>query len=245
MKKVISTTGLKAIPTLCFLLITVFTSNAQQGDWELGVGLRPLNLKDEPYAIILKKHLSPRVGLRFGMSGMYRSRSEHFGYDHLYNDTIHSFSYKYNLMNKDLYVSTSMGIQYRFGKKNPNARFIWYGTSDFYFKYRLEKPDLGRIYFTSTILRPGDFFIAADFNQRKSIITGVRQGVGIQYFLDNFLSVSLEGGFFYEASFSKETQFVYAQSSEGYHVLRSALRNYKDFQLGFSPIMLLSFNYHF
>jgi hypothetical protein len=251
MKKVIPTTWLKAITTLHFLMIIIFTSSAQESNWEIGIGLRPLNLKDEPYTIMLKKHISPRVGLRFGFSGMHSSNSEHFEYTHPYFDTIHSFSYRYTLIETRMYLSTSVGVQYRVGKRNPNSRFFGYGASDAYVKYHLEKPDIPNgVYFPIIMMRPGDYIVAADYDQRKTLVVGGRQSVGFQYFLNNTFSVSVEGGFFYEASFSKVNHFLFAglydeTIENGIIAGPGTLRKYKDFQLGFSPVMQLSFNYHF
>jgi hypothetical protein len=251
MKKVTPKTSLKAITTLYFLLITLFTSSAQQGNWEIGIGLRPLNLKDEPYTIILKKHLSSKIGLRFGLSGMYSSSSEHFEYTHPYFDTIHSFSYRYTLIDTKMYLSTSLGIQYRIGKRNPNSRFFWYGASDAYVKYHLEKPDVpDGVYFPIVMMRLGDYIVAADYDQRKTLAVGGRQGLGLQYFINTIFSVSLEGGFFYQASFSKVNHFLFAglhNETVGNGIIAGpgTMREYEDFQLGFSPVMQLAFNYHF
>ncbi|WP_421796355.1 hypothetical protein [Haliscomenobacter sp.] len=252
MKKVIPTTWLKAITTLYFLMIIIFTSNAQQGNWEIGIGLRPLNLKDEPYTLMLKKHISPRVGLRFGLSAMYNSSSEHFRYIHPYYDTLYSFFIKYTLVDTKLYTSTWFGLQYQIGRKNSNSRFFWYGASDAFIKYRWEYPHLqkGVDYINST-LRPGDYIVATTYDQRKTLAVGFRQSFGVQYFLNSSFSVATEAGFYYETSFTKTTNFLFGALNSpsigglGFIVGPSSPRNDEDFQLGFSPVMQFSFNYHF
>lgn len=252
MKKVIPTTWLKAITILYFLLISLFTSIAQQSNWEIGIGLRPLNLKDEPYTIMLKKHISPRVGLRFGLSGMYNSSSQHFTYIHPYYDTIHSFYYKYTLVDTKLYASTWLGIQYQIGQKNSNSRLFWYGASDGFVKYRLEHPDIpDGVHFLNRKLRLGDYILVTTYDQRRTFALGFRQSLGVRYFLNSSFSVATEAGAYYETSFTKTTNFLFAglhaESIGGDGVIAGAYapRNYQDFQLGFSPVMQVSFNYHF
>ena len=252
MQKLSKKTGLLASYILVLLISNPFTTQAQQSNWEIGIGLRPLNLKDEPYTIMLKKHISPRVGIRFGLSAMYNSSSEHFRYIHPYYDTLYSFFIKYTLVDTKLYTSTWFGLQYQIGRKNSNSRLFWYGASDAFLKYRWEYPHLqkGVDYINST-LRPGDYIVATTYDQRKTLAVGFRQSFGVQYFLNSSFSIATEAGFYYETSFTKTTNFLFGALDSpsigglGFIAGGSSPRNDRDFQLGFSPLMQFSFNYHF
>ena len=115
MKKVIPTTWLKAITTLYFLMIIIFTSSAQQGNWEIGIGLRPLNLKYEPYSLNAKWHFNNRFALRFGLGAIYNEQDEFNSYQYFYyriSDTTHKFAYEYTQVEKNFYANFFVGIQY-------------------------------------------------------------------------------------------------------------------------------------
>lgn len=252
MQKLSKKTGLLAYYILFLLISNPFTAQAQQSKWELGIGLRPLDLEDEPYTIMLKKHISPRVGLRFGFSGMYKSSSEHFFYIHPYYNSLYSFSYEYTLIEHKIHASTWVGLQYQIGRKNSNSKFFWYGASDVFFKYRLEYPYVPKgVRYLNFDLRPGDYVVALDADQRRTLGVGFRQSCGVRYFLNGSFSVSTEASFYYEISHTKKVNLLFAGirnesiGGTGFIGGLSAPMYDKDFRLGFSPVMQVSFNYHF
>jgi len=261
MKKVIPTTWLKAIITLYFLLITLFTSSAQQGNWEIGIGLRPLNLKDEPYNLSVKKRFSSNFTLRLGLGVLYNEHSEFISYTHPYiviSDTTHMFSYEYTKVEKKLYANFFVGVQYlgtKFKNLDRPHDFDWYVMSDFLLKYRREEIDLPKgIYYPGySSLRRGELFTTAVFGTNKDFIIGLRQGIGIQYWVNRNLSIVLESGAYYAKVFSSVQKYTYEtgrtepphEDGTPFGFTTYVPQKSKNDQWGISPVMFLSFNHHF
>jgi len=259
MKKVIPMTWLKAITTLYFLMISLFTSSAQQGNWEIGIGLRPLNLKDEPYSLNAKWHFTNRFALRLGLGVLYNEHDEFITYQHPYlaiYDTIHKFAYEYTRVEKNFYTNFFVGVQY-LGTKNLGRPhdFDWYLMSDFLLKYRREEIDLPKgIYHPGyTVLRRGEIFTTAVYGTNKDFIIGLRQGIGIQYWVNRNLSIVLESGAYYAKVFSTEQKYTFGkgrteppyEDGTPFTSTMYAPQKSKDYQWGISPVMFLSFNHHF
>jgi len=261
MKKVIPMTWLKAITTLYFLLISLFTSSAQQGNWEIGIGLRPLNLRDEPYSLNAKWHFTNRFALRLGLGVLYNEHDEFVSYLHPYyviDDTTHKFAYEYTKVEKNFYANFFVGVQY-LGTKIKNLGkphdLDWYVMSDFFLKYRREEIDLpeGIYYPGYTILRRGELFTTAVFGTNKDFIIGIRQGIGIQYWVNRSLTITLEGGGHYAKVFSSAQKNTFEtgrteppyEDGTSFGSARYAIQKSKDYQWGINPVMFLSFNYHF
>ena len=259
MKKNHALNGLIAACCTVLLVIT-FTvpSFAQYGKWEVGVGLRPLNLKDEPYNFILKKHLSSRIALRFGAGVIYNEKSSahYFFRTYFYPDTIHRLAYEYNQVNKNLYASSFLGIQYgqkfdgSFARKHS---FYFYGATDFIFKYEMEKAEIPYLSFflIQPVLKPSEYYVVANLGQTKALSLGVRQSIGFQFFLSNSISLSIEGSFQYFAtSLRKNENYSWIQhinndqpGAIGFTIL--APRKDHVYQFNMSPLTFLTISHHF
>jgi hypothetical protein len=256
MKKVIPTTWLKAITTLYFLLITLFTSSAQQGNWEIGIGLRPLNLKDEPYSLILKRHFTPQFALRLGLGCLYNERDKFVEYIHPYLEGDYNFNYEYNQVEKKFYSSSFIGLQYLGSKRsnvNKKSLFDWYLFSDLIIKYNVQKTEIPNgVLYIKPLLKPGDQFYITSFGETYTLVLGVRQGIGIQYTLDKNTTLGLEGGIYYENNMSSIKKNSYHYSREGMPTYEesSIVVNYlpkrtKNYQWQSSLITLISFQHYF
>lgn len=255
MKKVIPTTWLKAITTLHFLMIIIFTSSAQESNWEIGIGLRPLNLEDDPYSLILKRHFTPHFALRFGLGGGYREKSSFVEYLHPYVDTIHQFTYQYTRVDKNFYISSFLGIQY-FGSTHLNTSkqsfFDWYLFSDLMLSYKMQKAEIpDGIFYLKPLLRPGDDFFIVDLDNRKEMIVGIRQGIGIKYILDRNTIIGIEAGANYELANANVNKMDFHASREGVEESFTssttiyALQKARNYRWGFSPVTLISVHHSF
>ncbi len=247
--------ALKGLIAACstVLLVIIFTvsSFAQYGKWEIGVGLRPLNLKDEPYNFILKKHLSSRIALRFGAGVLYNEKSSAHYYFRPYADSIHVFIYDYKKIDKNLYASSFLGIQYgqkfdgSFAQKNS---FYFYGATDFILKYQMEKSEIPIVHYQAQKLKPNEFFIVATFGQSRGLALGIRQSIGFQFFLSNTISLSIEGSFQYTASRITTNEYYYSAEqidffTSGYTIL--VPRKDYVYQFNMSPLTFLTLSHHF
>jgi hypothetical protein len=238
--------------TVLFVITFTVSSFAQIGKWEVGVGLRPLNLKDEPYNFILKKYLSSRIALRFGAGVLYNEKSSAHHYFHLYLDSIHVFEYEYKQIDKNLYSSSFLGIQYgqkfdgSFAKKNS---FFLYGTTDFIFKYQMEKTELpDGVHFSDQRLKQNDFFLVANYGQTRGLTFGIRQGIGFQFFLSNTFSLSIEGSFQYTTSKLTTSENYIAIGRPDYIIVGFANvppRKDQVYQFNMSPLTFLTLSHHF
>jgi hypothetical protein len=237
---------------VAFILLLYFTSSlyGQNEKWELGVGLSPLNLQETPASLLLRYHWSDRFALRIGLAGSYTEKSEHHSYSLPHIDSTYLLSYEYLQFDKKLNTRFLLGIQY--GKRKSD--FFWYGATDLYARFKTEKSEFpeGFLYPGSRVLPPGEVHITFVGPDKITFGLGVRQSVGFQYFINRFVSLSLEGGFFYEWLKVKRTVFVeFARRGElpdtssgiGYFFLPTVTD--KNYAFGISPITFLIFNYHF
>lgn len=248
--------GRALVPTcrfgVAFIFLLHFTSSlyGQNEKWELGIGFSPLNLQETPASLLLRYHWSDRFALRVGLAGGYTEKSEDHSYSHPYSDTAYHFAYQYLQVDKKWNAKFLLGLQY--GKRKSDL--FWYGATDLYFRFKEEKPDFpeGFLYPGRLFIPPGEVqitFVGAD---KSTIGLGVRQSVGVQYFINRFVSLSLEGGVFYEWLKVKRNVFGhYASRGElpddvpgiGRYVKAPIMD--ENYSLGISPITFLIFNYHF
>jgi hypothetical protein len=256
MKKLFFASGLtpsvfKGIYACVFLIFTTTLSFSQNSKWEFGVGLRPLTLKEEPYSLMVKRFLSRGVAVRFGFGALYSEKESHHS-DYHYNSFVEDyiFNYEYTQIDKNLYTSAFLGIQY--GKRKNN--FYWYGATDFSFRYTAEiasSPNGITVKYQN--LQPGDYLKIPNQLQDKNSVIGIRQNIGIQYYFNTNVSVSLEGGIYFEQKLLKRLQcsgysgrpvlfdrFVFA-----YNCPDGLEESYQFNQLGISPLSMLTFYYHF
>ena len=238
-------------------IITTIPSFAQDSKWEIGIGLRPLNLQDDPYTIIVKRHLSPRVGLRLGLSSIFEEKDKYIEYIHPYHDDIHTFSYEYTRVEKKLYANSFLGIQYNLSKHVTQMKqnhIYCYALSDFSFKYQLERVDIPKgIYHPRSNLQPGDVFLTAVYGNTKTFILGLRQGLGIYYYLNSSISLALEGSIYYEIITSTEYKntFEYSRSAppledrQAFGSTKYLPKRINNYRWGFSPLTFLSIHHKF
>jgi hypothetical protein len=250
----------KGIYACVFLIFTTTLSFSQNSQWEFGVGLRPLTLKDEPYSLILKRHLSRHTALRFGASVIFTKQNERYADDVHFADTPYMFRYDYELIDRKFFGTAFIGFQY--GKRKNN--FYWYGATDFSFKYKIDGkrfPNEDYIIWGSDsrapqpILRLGELIEWTNFDDVKTISYGIRQSFGFQYFVNQSVSVSLEASIFYEINSVKRTNFLgyvfrpvdipLSIPAIGYGAGEGLSYRYDTYLLGISPLTFLSFNYHF
>ena len=241
---------------LTFLLMFITTfSFSQNNNWEIGISLRPLTLKEDPYSFIVKKFISRNNALRFGASFMYKQKNDYSEYIHPYNIQ-DSFDYKHFYMrtDKELNATCFVGIQY--GKRKNN--FYWYGASDFSFRYTANVTDIPS-FSAGGIgpkgIRPGDFFTVAAFDNEKMFGLGIHQSIGIQYFINNNVSVAIEGGLFFERYYLRRYSYQWFATTElstppdiyglvlGRHYY--PLKELWLYNLSVSPISNLTFIYQF
>jgi hypothetical protein len=248
----------KGIYACVFLIFTTTLSFSQNSQWEFGVGLRPLTLKEEPYSLILKRHLSRNTAIRFGASVIFIKQNERYAKYFSFADTGYMFRYDYELIDRKFFGTAFIGFQY--GKRKNN--FYWYGATDFSFKYKIDgKRFSNEDYIVpsdekiSPRVPPGQLIVWADFDDIKKITYGIRQSFGLQYFVNQSVSVSLEASVFYEVN-TINRQNYYAHvfrpvdippttPAFGYGGGKGFLFNYDTYLLSVSPLTFLSFNYHF
>ena len=248
--------GRALVPTcrfgVAFILLLYFTSSlyGQNEKWELGVGLSPLNLRETPVSLLLRYNWSDRFALRVGLAGSYTETSEDYSYSHPYTDTAYRFAYQYLQVDKKWNASFLLGLQY--GKRKSD--FFWYGATDLYFRFSEENLDApgGVLYPGYTRLPRGEIHIAFFGGNKSTIGVGVRQSVGVQYFINRFVSLSIEGGVFYEWLRVTSTFISYFSGQRDLPEdiffggsFRGPPEINENYALGVSPITFLIFNYHF
>jgi hypothetical protein len=256
MKKLFSTPSVfRGIYACVFLIFNTTLSYSQNSQWEFGVGLRPLTLKEEPYSLILKRHLSRHTALRFGASVIFTKQNEKYANDVPFADTPYVFRYNYELVDRKFFGTAFIGFQY--GKRKNNL--YWYGATDFSFKYKIDGKYFPKEEFyvsdRSPILPSGGLVVWADFDDTKTINYGVRQSFGLQYFINQNVSVSIESSVFYEINSTKRKnyQHYFCRTSDVPITIPSICYSGGErlstdddtFFMGISPLTFLSFNYHF
>ncbi len=243
---------LKGFFTVFLLILATTHVKSQYQKWEFGVGLRPLTLKEEPYSLMMKRFLSKGVALRFGLSAMYSEKeTNHSGYHFDHGDSNYEFTYEYKLVDKNLYTTAFAGIQY--GKRKHD--FYWYGATDFSFKYKSENSFVPSILYRTNNVRVGDFLQIENYHQDKTIVLSVRQSVGIQYHINNRISVVLEGGAFFDKIFLTRNTCT---SNSGVAIIGTRPvgigaygctfelgKKFENYALNISPLTMITFDYSF
>jgi hypothetical protein len=243
----------KGIYAFVFLISTTTLTFSQNSQWEFGVGLRPLTLKEEPYSLILKRHLSRHTALRFGASVIFTKQNEKYAFETPFADTPYVFRYNYELVDRKFFGTAFIGFQY--GKRKNNL--YWYGATDFSFKYKIDGKYFpegnASVQLYSATFPTSELIIWSNTTDLKTINYGIRQSFGLQYFINQSISISLEAGIFYEINQSTGENYVrygYRSIDRPIYeqpIIGSNISWIKDdtYLLGFSPLTFLSFNYHF
>lgn len=248
----------KGIYTAFLLMFITTISFSQNSKWEFGVGLRPLTLKDDPYSIIFKREISRNNKLRLGFSFLYAQGDEKYNYDrrYVYLDTMYSLKYKYTLIDKNLQANCFVGVQY--GKHKNN--FFWGGATDIllgFHKFGKSMSD-GSLIYEKQRPKPGEYITIAHYTDNAVFSYGVRQSLVFQYEFSQRISISFEASVFYNINnntlFEYDWGLVKAEkvlppdtSIESFWsgVTSNIPTKVTSYNLGFSPLSLLSFNYHF
>jgi hypothetical protein len=185
---------MKGIYMAIFLIFFTATCYAQKGNWELGVGIRPSTLKENPYSLMLKKYMSDKTAIRLGMSTIYDAKNKEISFGYSFLDSLnHSYSYNYVKKDKNFFANVFIGFQY--GKKIKSTYF--YGATDFSTAYKWEKSDPFPIPYNSKPLnmRPEQQVQIATIKNNKTWEFGIRQSFGFNCYITSTVSLSIEGGF--------------------------------------------------
>ena len=236
---------------MTFLLIFITTfSFSQNNNWEIGIGLRPLTLKEEPYSFIVKKFISRNNAIRIGASIIYKQKDEKIDYYHPYENPFH-LEYNYTRIDKNLNTSFFIGLQY--GKRKNS--FYWYCATDLLLKYRTEFVDVPSISNRNGNIRPGDFFNVISYSKNKIFGFGLEQTIGVQYFINSDISISIEGGLNFRRNLSRRydyTIYFSRDSKDDPTIIGSSigfistpLKERWSYELNASPLTSLIFIYHF
>ncbi len=256
-----STPSVKGIYTALFILILTTCVSAQIElkdnaaavpfyKWEIGINLNILRLKDDPYSIVIKRHISKHIALRLGFSLIYNTVEQFHLYDHPYTDTIHFVIYNYRSRIKKMAINSFIGAQYGIKKKN----WYWYMATDGLFKYGREKNEVFDLNIAVAIPAPYHSFEAGSLGGTKIMGLGVRQSLGFQYFITKNFSFGAEGSFLFEAdrlTANDIFQYIISDGTTATTYTHSFVYSiyptlkYWNYNLRLSPIALVSFNYHF
>jgi hypothetical protein len=233
-----------------FLIFITTFSFSQNSKWEFGVGLRPLTLSEDPYSLILRKFISQNAAVRLGVSFIYKEKNDFVEYIHPYISDSFSYKHFYDRKDKNLHTALTVGIQY--GKRKNG--FYWYGATDISLRYDAVTPEIP-VFNAGNIIKSGDFFTVASFAEEKTFGLGVRQSLGLQYYINSSISMSIEGGLFLERYYLKRYKFLYYATTEidtatNIKGLVSGRQYYPLEELwlynfNVSPLTILTFNYHF
>jgi len=233
---------------LNLLSIAQYSTN----NWEAGINLVPLTDKEAVYSLIFKRHLSKKNAIRFGVGGRYHtSKDEDY---RLLSDQVSSFgsfkiSYEYELERKNYQVNSFLGLQYAKGTK----KLSLYGATDLVFNYEFEEIDApkGVKYFTIDI-PTSSYYVTLQLYKKKRIKYNLRQLLGIQYYVNNQFSISLEGGLTYsfnQSLFKQEYHFVNSFNLiPPNNSIGSSIAPWKkdwNTSLNVNLISLIIINYHF
>jgi hypothetical protein len=257
MKKLCSASGFtpsvfKGIYACVFLIFIKTFSFSQNSKWEFGVGLRPFQMENEPYNLILKYQLSNYFALRTGICFLYSQKNDSVIFREPRFAPPESFYYSYNRTDTKTVFVGSLGMQY--GKKGKD--FFWYGATDFIFRYRKDKPNSSwrTVGSTGNVNEPLGPYFDYIFNEDRILGYGIRQSFGIQYFINRYISVSIEAGAYYEKYdllrlktvnftgiwYDKQQQLGMTIGEQAYEPQYLSLH---DFTV--SPLSMLSLFYHF
>ena len=256
-----SAPSVKGIYTALFILILSTAASAQIElkdntpavpfhKWELGINLNILTLKDDPYSIVIKRHISKNIALRLGFSLIYNTVEQYHWNYAKYADTIHFVVYDYKSRIKNMAINSFIGAQYGIKKKN----WYCYMATDGLFKYGREKNEAFDLRIAIAIPAPYQSFEAGSFGGTKIMGFGVRQSLGFQYFITKNFSVGAEGSFLFEAdrlTANDISQYITSDGTTTATYTHSFVYSigptlkYWNYNLRLSPIALVSFNYHF
>ena len=227
---------------LQFAAVPTYSQIVPNKKWEIGVGLRPLNFEENPYSIIVKRHLGQKWAIRLGGSFMAQSDQTvdytlipRFGAE---DTEIKGIIGEY----KQNYVFFT-GIQYFIHVKNLN----FFGGIDFFNShaihnshYRLEDFKLSDLN-----LQNNEVFYPPKGKNQKSTGMGIRPFIGIQWQINSSYSLQFESSYFL-ANFRTSGWY----NASAYLTNRSLSYsvngiNDRSTDWGFSPLSFISFNYHF
>ena len=237
----------------CVLLIFITTfSFSQNSKWEFGVGLRPFQMENEPYNLILKYQLSRYFALRTGVCFLYSKKNEDEFFIEPKIQHPDRFFYSFSRTDQKTIFTGFLGIQY--GKKSNN--FFWYGATEIVFRYRKDTPELltSLVGATGNVNEPLGPYYSTILNDDKIKGYGMRQSFGIQYYINRYVSVSIEAGLYYEKYnllrlrsvlysgiwYDKQQQLGLNAGGQSYESQNMNLYNFIV-----SPLSALSLFYHF
>ena len=236
----------KGIYTVLFLIVFTPFLFSQNSNHEIGIGLRPLTIKEEPYNFTYKKYISNKVALRTGIGFVFHQDKQDIFYIHP-NAIDIRLMYEYGQINKYLSANCFVGVQY--GKKIRNT--FLYLASDLVFGYGIDKIELPNgIKYTETQLLPNQYFLNTVLKDNKTFTLGFRQSIGIQYFITPAFSLLLEGGITYnfqKLMLSGGSYFTRSDSAAKSYVgyTYELDRSIWNYIFSVSPLTFLSLNHHF
>lgn len=185
----------------CFIICFIFISTAQNKGWEIGVGIRPTTLQDDPYTIFIKRHFENRFTLRTGFSLSYISKKEqkYYFYPDYVVDTFYRYGHNITQKENNVNASLMLGVEYnilirRRGKIFNNL--YSYGETGYRYNYKV-KPFPFVVFDPNIKIRPGDIMSTSDFGKWKMGNRVFRVGLGLKSILIGNLSFNVESSLEY------------------------------------------------
>ncbi len=236
-------------PGFFFIFLFLGNTQAQQHQWEVGIGLRPSTLEENPFSIIAKKNMWKGIAFRFGVGGLFKRGNELVfeKYPYLPASTPEEYNsrfpngagYEYEQVNTKFSLSSFLGVQY--GKRKGNLYF--YGATDLSFSYQWLEEAVDEVRFNPTRTEEETYLFVTEGFERVDKFS-IHQSIGIQYFVLSNVSVSLEGGGFYSYNFVNTDRRSFI-TDQGWSGAPSTNQNEQTYEFGFSLLNILSINYHF
>ncbi len=237
---------------LQFAAVSAYSQIVPYKKWEIGAGIRPLNFEENPYSIIVKRHLGLKWAIRLGGSFMAQS-------DQTVDYTLIPRIFKEETVLKRVdeeFKQNSIifsGIQFFFRIKQLNFYtgvdlFALHLKHDNQYEYQKYDNFPGGF-----ALQPGEVFFTPQSKTQKSVGLGISPFIGIIWQINTSYSLQFESSY-YLATFSTNGYYARAVyenrfgSDIGYDSA-AGLGEYgindRSTDWGFSPLSFLSFNYHF
>jgi hypothetical protein len=245
--------SVKGIYMAIFLMYITASTFSQSSKWEFGIGLRPLTMKEEPYSFIFKRVISRSIALRMGVSFKYGQNSQNIFYSS--TNPTNRLIYDYIEINKNMYANGFLGFQYSIKLKKFENLYI-YGATDIQLGFKTENSNIGGdglIHYGDVVkLLPNQYVETGYLRNHKTTKLGLRQSIGVIFFINSSFSISIEGGMLYEyRRLVKDGDVTFIIGSDGLNPnpiigsIRDFLHKDWNYTLLSSPLTLLSFNYHF
>ena len=196
--------------------------------------------------MLFRSHSQSNI-LRMGISSLFDTRSKEYSYSYVSQDTARH-SYSYNYVRKDKFFSINCFGGFQIGKRYRNAYL--YEATDFSFKYKWESIDPYPIYLNFENMRPNETAQIAILKNNKTMVMGIKQSLGFQYFITSYFSLSVEGGLILDWDrVNNQDSFISISSYDGTFAFGGSSGFDKpvtwNFQGKISPLTFLFLNYHF